>query len=168
MNNQCYLAIKTHYGDDVAKRSQLPLMNHIDEGIEILRFINARYITMQAFCIHPLIQSDQDFKRHVDSNELERYDIDVGIVLLAAEYRHWANNYLSIHVCDPNKEPTLSPIPEVNDMLIADKIQNYKDFMEHHYEKHPDSLRLYTYFHQWFKALGLEMWYVKEIIQIIK
>jgi hypothetical protein len=40
---------------------------------------------------------------------------------------------------------------------IADKIQNYKDFMLYHYGKHKRSNELYTYFHNWFKLLDVNI-----------
>jgi hypothetical protein len=55
------------------------------------------------------------------------------VLLLATEYRNIANAHLSYH---PPGESTfvLSPLSEVNIMLIADKIQNRKDFELYHVE----------------------------------
>ena len=47
--------------------------------------------------------------------------------------------------------------PEVRLMLIADKVQNYKDFMLHHFMTHKRSNQLYMYFHNWFTLLDIDI-----------
>jgi len=46
---------------------------------------------------------------------------------------------------------------EVKQMLIADRAQNYKDFMLHHCGKHERSGELYKYFNNWFELLKQAM-----------
>lgn len=58
-NSITYNMIKKHYGESTTKRSKIPMMNHIDEGLEILIAIDADVDTMCAFCIHPILQSDE-------------------------------------------------------------------------------------------------------------
>lgn len=50
----------------------------------------------------------------------------------------------------------IAPIPNVNVMLCADKIQNYKDFLLYHKNTHPRAKELDEYFNNWFKALKIE------------
>lgn len=47
----------------------------------------------------------------------------------------------------------LSPLREVNDMLIADKVQNRKDFELFHSSTHDKRDRLAAYFAEWLAAL---------------
>ena len=42
-------------------------------------------------------------------------------------------------------------------MLIADKIQNYKDFQLFHENTHPRSDRLKEYFLEWFDKLNVHI-----------
>jgi hypothetical protein len=49
-------------------------------------------------------------------------------------------------------------------MLVADKVQNYKDFMIHHYGTHERSQALYIYFHKWFHALNI----AKDLPELLK
>ena len=91
------------------------------------------------------------------------------MVALAIEYRHIANGYLSTQhaevlaasVTDPHEtaEGTglikLSPCKDVNDMLIADKIQNRKDFELFHAQEHPKRHLLDSYFRAWLQRLTI-------------
>jgi hypothetical protein len=47
----------------------------------------------------------------------------------------------------------LSPLKDVNDMLIADKIQNRKDFELYHLGTHDRSEQLDQYFKNWLEKL---------------
>jgi hypothetical protein len=44
---------------------------------------------------------------------------------------------------------------EVNDMLIADKVQNRKDYITHHQCTHPHTMQLDLYFDVWLRALNI-------------
>lgn len=145
-----WVMIRHHYGYKRAKRSQVPLINHIVEGLAILRYINADIKAQAAFCIHPMIQSDSDL--------LENYNsvsniISTNVMMLAMEYRSVANAYLSHRTIFSLNEIRLSPLKEVNDMLIADKVQNYKDFILYHHGTHPRSKELHQYFKNWLDRL---------------
>ena len=59
--------IKNFYGDKTAKRSGVPLINHINEGLIVLDFIKASDIAKKAYCLHPLVQSDKNLILNADS-----------------------------------------------------------------------------------------------------
>lgn len=133
----------------VAKRSQVPLINHINEGLIILDRINATDDAKRAYCLHPLLQSDADLKEHFN---LVANCCSPSVVMLTVEYRSVANEYLSMKVGTGHKI-RLSPLYEVNDMLVADKVQNYKDFITYHSSTHPRAADLDIYFKEWLEAL---------------
>lgn len=161
-----YSLISKYYGDRKATRSQVFLMNHIDEGCAILEEIGASVYAKEAFIAHPLVQLDPDLlTNHADVVKAAAHPWVVG---LAMEYRSQANAWLSPKIdSHDGTSPTPGPLPEVRDMLIADKIQNYKDFRLHHYGKHPRSDQLDLYFHRWFDALGLNYDEVERLIRSI-
>ena len=145
-----YQLISKHYGDKCAKRSGVPLINHINEGLVVLTAIGAVESTKKAFCLHPLFQADADLQEnYYMASFVEPY-----VLLLTMEYRNIANAYLSDKI-DTDQELKLSPLLEVNEMLIADKVQNLKDFTTYHYGKHPRSNELDRYFTKWLEALGV-------------
>jgi hypothetical protein len=154
-----YRAIERHYGDRRAKRSGLFLMHHIDEGLVVLgRRLYARDPVLRAWCLHPLVQGDDELAQAVVGGTLDDYATEV--VVLALEYRNIANRFLSPMedhpgYADPAKI-TLSPLAEVNQMLIADKVQNCKDFRLHHATTHPRADWLERYFQAWLAALGVD------------
>ena len=145
-----FTTIKSHYGDRVANRSQVPLIKHIIEGLFVLDAIGSNSITKAAYCLHPLLQSDEDFVSH-KAGKIPSELVDAAI--LAMEYRRVANSYLS-----KNKKEVFVGFscPEVREMLIADKVQNYKDFLKYHKATHERSKELDEYFNHWFKLLNID------------
>ncbi len=150
-----YKIIEDYYGDMKAKRSGVYYMNHIDEGLYILDAIKASEIAKKAYCLHPIVQMDEDLQNNLHLLK----NVDPIVVATAIEYRSVANDYLS-HRYLPAEgimaEIRLSPLRDVNDMLIADKIQNRKDFELYHKGKHERSHYLEVYFNNWFKRLVID------------
>ncbi len=145
-----YSKIKDFYGDQVAKRSQVPLINHIEEGLRILDYLGSSDVVKDAYCLHPILQSDEAFLKN---KEQDFSGIPTESIILAMEYRRVANSYLSK---DKVEDFVGFSCEEVKQMLVADKTQNYKDFMLFHYGKHERSSELYEYFHNWFKLLDIK------------
>lgn len=143
-----YKLISDYYGNKTTNRTGVHLMNHIDEGLAVLEWIGASDAAKRAYCLHPMFQSDTDLALNYG-----KYNIDSDIMLLAMEYRSVANEYLSTRKISHLREIRLSPLKEVNDMLIADKIQNYKDFELYHENTHPRSEALIRYFNNWLFKL---------------
>lgn len=146
-NTDEYQAISTLYGERRAKRSKVLYMNHINEGLLVLSAIGANLETKRAWCLHPIFQNDDDLA----ANWL-RYEFDYRVTVLAMEYRNVANQYLAN---SENPAYVLSVLPQVNQMLKADKIQNYKDLVTYGVD-HPNFMGLVAYFHTWFGMLGID------------
>lgn len=151
--------IKKHYGNQKAERSGVPLINHIREGIGILNRLGANQETKAAFCLHPLLQSPEDYALNRD--DIMR-DPKVGVLSFAhaLAYRNAANAYL----CKPETDGwTQLDIAnavghmhhDIKLMLIADKEQNQKDFLLYHFGTHDRSEQLLQYFHNWLEFLGV-------------
>lgn len=171
-----YKLIERHYGEQVAKRSQVPLMNHINEGLVVLDGIGATDGVKRAFCIHPLLQADKDL---LDNFDMVAFKCSPTVVMLAMEYRSVANEFLSDKmddiviediswgIAEAAKVIRLSPLKEVNDMLIADKVQNYKDFVTYHQKTHARTSELDDYFNMWLDRLGVTDKQYGELAQTI-
>lgn len=151
-----YRLVSEFYGFRRARRSGVPLLNHILEGICILQRQGSSLETQRAFCLHPLVQADEDLKANLALvlQEVGPRDEGPRVLVLAMEYRNCANAYLSHKKLGKEGVP-LSPLPEVNQMLIADKVQNYRDFFFYHRKTHPKARRLNRYFLDWLHALGV-------------
>lgn len=154
-----YLLISDHYDDRVAARSGVPLINHIDQGLLILNDIRADEVTRQAWCLHPMLQSDKDYLRfegRVSSwrRRTKTREISYRAVMLAMEYRAVANAYLAPIRVEAGAIK-LGPDQRISDMLVADKVQNRKDFEEYHLDTHPRSAELQLYFKLWLDRLGI-------------
>ena len=155
---KAYQMITEHYALQCAKRSRVPLINHIEEGLKILSWLGEPQRVKDAFCLHPMLQHDTDLNANWKEVSMEMIDEEDGpeIIMLAMEYRSVANEFLSDKVLDMRLEMIrLSPISGVNAMLIADKIQNRKDFELYHKETHPRSNELDKYFKMWLTKLGI-------------
>lgn len=135
-----------------AKRSGLNYMKHVDEGIILLESMNASDYVKEAFCIHPLLQSDKDLSENFYIVSKTSSPMAFG---LAMEYRNIANGYLSNKTVD---YINLSPLNEVNLMLKADKIQNYMDFLNFQdCNKFENWNRLDNYFKKWLTRLDITL-----------
>jgi hypothetical protein len=143
-----YAAINEFYGKQTANRSRLLLMRHIDDGLHILALNGASDMAKVAFCLHPIVQNNEA----VDVSWSSAYS-------LACEYRDKANAYLCRSDTDwiSTAEDVQSVVGEMTDdcraMLIADKRQNYGDFIATHYGKHARSKELDRYFRLWLAYL---------------
>lgn len=159
-----YRLVWEFYGNRRAERSRVPLINHVNEGYAILQRIGASLYAAEAFCLHPLIQRDDDLK----ANYLKvcRRGVDKHVIILAMEYRNVANSFLSDKVrsveytrghfdVEATGTIKLSPLSDVNDILVADKVQNRKDFLRYHAESHSRTKELNHYFNLWLNALGI-------------
>lgn len=150
-----YQAIQRHYYGRRQHRSGVPYMEHIREGLFILGEIGASPRAARAFCLHPIVQSDVDLSVHWASMSA----FDGHIVALAMEYRRVANAYLSFHEAGRARrrihDIELGPLPEVRHMLIADKVQNYKDFL-HFQDRYSNAKTLDRYFSKWLERLGVD------------
>lgn len=145
-----YKMIEDYYGADKAARSGVYLMNHIDEGLAILEWIGASELAKKAYALHPILQGDEALLKNID-----KFDIKPDVLVRVMEYRNIANAYLSRRNIIDINEIRLSPIKDVNDMLIADKIQNRKDFELYHEGNHARSPYLAQYFRNWLKRLNI-------------
>lgn len=154
-----YEAIAAFYGDRRAKRSGVRLMQHIDEGLMLLREWDATDLAKRAFCLHPIVQNDED----VDVTWSDAYP-------LACEYRDRANAFL----CRPEtdyitryrqlKDVVGTMSRDCRDMLLADKLQNWKDFRLYHAETHPRKGMLGGYFPLWVHYLLSELWWAGSLL----
>lgn len=148
-----YAAIAAVYGERRARRSGRRLMAHVDEGLYLLGVFGASPVELDAWCLHPLVQLDDDLRATWDRGADVFDGIAPRAVLLAMAYRETANAYLSGHA-RPAVMPH-SPLPEVQRLLRADKVQNRKDFERHLRGDLPRSDRLDAYFGDWLAALGV-------------
>ncbi len=152
-NTMEYKAIEEHYGASRARRSGVMFMHHIDEGLAVLRSLHASAQAWRAWCLHPLLQADADLQAALP--RLATLTDDPYVLALAMEYRRLANAYLSHREITSIAEIDLGVLPEVVDMLRADKVQNYKDFLAHHAKAHPRREALDRYFRQWLARLEI-------------
>ncbi|MCY1014680.1 hypothetical protein [Pyxidicoccus sp. MSG2] len=148
-----YRAIERHYGSRKAARSGVDYMSHIDEGLGVLRHFNASDAAKRAWCLHPLVQGDTDLAESFPY--LQEVTDSPQVLALAMEYRNIANAYLSHREVASTEEIALGPLPDVADMLRADKVQNYKDFLLHHGQTHPRRESLDRYFRLWLERLNV-------------
>jgi hypothetical protein len=145
LSSREYRAIALHYGTRTTKRSGVLLIRHIDDGLVILGRLGASDAACRASCIHPIVQ---------DGSEPQTDDAHVAA--LAIEYRDVANAALSSRELQAAAEIALSPLVEVNQMLVADKVQNRLDFQRHHLATHPRAATLDRYFALWLERLEID------------
>ncbi len=144
-----YRAISNYYSYQKAKRSGVPYMNHIDEGIAILNVYGANREARLAYCLHPIFQGDQSLRRNL--HLIKTIDPSPLVMTYVMEYRK-----VTEAARPGGSAPQKSPLDHVNFMLKADKLQNWKDFQEYYPLMDPRTDKLEEYFQSWFRALGIE------------
>lgn len=150
-----YRQIAAHYAGRTARRSGVPLIAHIDGGLAVLTALGASSEALRAFCLHPLVQADVDLAAVAAGPGLRALSADAHVLALVFEYRATANAALANRELAAAADIALSPLAEVNHMLIADKVQNRADFERHHAASHPRAARLARYFALWLERLGV-------------
>ncbi len=154
-----YALITAFYGDRRARRSQVRYLVHIDQGLTVLTAIGASEAAHRAYALHPLVQGDEDLAANFDALTRAAPTLHPHALGLAMEYRSVANAFLSPMEDHPGYDDParirLSPLPEVNQMLVADKVQNYQDFLHYHRDTHPRAAALDRYFRAWLARLEI-------------
>jgi hypothetical protein len=162
-------AIKNFYGRRKAARSQVPLILHVYEGLVIMKAIGAAQDAKKGYMLHPLFQADAEL--HTVGYDYAQTAKNAVPVVLAMEYRLYANAWLSDKVNKVDDklviygEPTAGPNLHIKHMLIADKVQNKKDFELYHKGTHPRSDELAFYFDQWLAALDIDQQQYQELVK---
>jgi hypothetical protein len=151
----CLQIIERYYGDKRAKRSGVLYINHIYEGLAVLDHLGATKYVKDAYCLHPIFQDDGTFAENLGSIKLKLGDIDPLTLIFVMEYRNVANRGLNCFQIDDPDKIYLGPCDAVRLMLIADKVQNRKDFLKYHLGKHYGSKELDIYFKNWLRKLSL-------------
>jgi len=164
-----YEAVRAFYEDRCAERSRVPLINHIHEGLVVMHQINASEEAQRAYCLHPLFQADKDLASVGMPYLADRgWQTPGSVVALTMEYRYRANAWLSdkvkwidydrynFQIETGGTSPNGGDLEEVVHMLIADKVQNRKDFLTHHKDTHPRRHELDYYFTAWLRALSVD------------
>lgn len=144
-----YEIISKHWDDNCAVRTGIHYMNHVDEGLRIIKEVNGSERAMRIFALHGFLQNcyaDNTFNSDVLS------DVAPDVLIGAMEYRAVANAHLSHHRPDTL---VLSEDADVNTALIADKVQNFRDFERFHNGCHLRSKQLKQYFERWLNALDV-------------
>lgn len=151
---EAYQLIAKTYGEEKAQRSGVPLMNHIDEGLSILMalpYVDSRSEdVLAAYCLHPIVQNGMDV---VIPESLHRAKF------IAELYSLYANKTLCDKdfstISDISKKLAYLPkMPkQIAYLLLADKVQNFKDFNLYHKGVHPRSAELQQYFTTWIAYL---------------
>ncbi len=169
----CYAAVRACYGDARAQRSGVSLIAHVDDGLRILDALSASTIAQQAFCLHPLVQADADLAAAFDVENtgpgaLHSLGVPARALAVALEYRRCANAHLSTHEPSTLASLSLAPFsPELRHMLIADKVQNRRDFERHHRGTHARSDVLSAYFERWLRFLDVDEDQYARLITVI-
>lgn len=164
-----YELIKKHYANRKAKRTQIPLIAHITDGLELIdteKHIEGRTDTSldvlkDAWCLHPLVQDTEELESNIRFL-LREYKDKPEPLELALEYRELANSYLCREETDNYTDDSLKRLLQfyswdVKFLLLVDKVQNQSDFLKFHLGKHSRSSELKKYFERWIRVLKEEL-----------
>jgi hypothetical protein len=170
-----YRIIQQKYQSKVAKRSGLGYMSHIQEGIFIIQLLYGDDQNLvEAYCLHPIFQNDRLLSQLLVENPSELSLISPQAIVLGMEYRHIANNYTIKNKIKNYESIKIGSLEKVHKMLVADKIQNKKDFMKYMYLKHdrPSYVKAsehgLQYFDSWLDRLSVSQKTYMEITEKVE
>lgn len=164
-----YIAISSLYNNKKARRTQIPYMKHIDDGVKILQHLGVTDPEVyDAWLLHPLIQT-------MSINQVEAFlssyglpplhsGVSLNTIALAKQYADVANSFLP-NVVDQNLHHTFNiyiACPKLKALLIADKVQNYVDFCMSsdmgYFDEEPDDYvpNRMEYFNMWLGRLDID------------
>ena len=145
-------------------------MSHIEEGALVLHLLYGHDAELQeAYCLHPIFQSDKSLAQFLSPSAPELACISPRALVLGMEYRRVANGYTIKHKVRSPENIEIGPLSSVHKMLVADKIQNKKDFIKYLHMKHDRpsyrkvSQRSVDYFDSWLARLGISQEKYQEI-----
>jgi hypothetical protein len=144
-----YSIIYELWKDRVAERTGIPYMNHVHEGLRVIKEYNYSERAMRIFALHGVLQNC--YKDNAVALKCLS-DVSYDIIIGAMEYRAIANAHLSYH---DSSTLRLSEDDDVNIALVADKVQNRRDFERFHLGTHKRSDELSAYFERWLGKLGV-------------
>lgn len=155
-----YVTISKYLGDEVTWKSKKFKMDHIDEGLAIMEIRNASKYAKSAFCLHPMMQDDCDLRKHRSGKGLSLPDsmVPMRVLINVMDFRSVANEYKLFSY--PRKkiksvyDIRKSPLKDVDEMLIADKVQDRKDFEV--YGVYGDEKDHAEYFKNWLERLDIK------------
>lgn len=157
-DTNAYKAIHDFYHDTEGKvlranRSGVSYMNHIIEGAYFLTEVMPTSDEfVEAFLVHPIFQ-DPDIPVEIIQLYVDKFELSTAVVCAALQYRKAANSFLPKDVYTGRQPPVIFD-QGIKFMLIADKIQNLKDFLKYFDKTSPRYKPLQTYFETWLAVLG--------------
>ncbi len=162
--------IETIYASRRTRRSKVPHRNHIDEGLMILQALQATQVEAEAFCLHAPAQISYHFGARPTAASYRltepqgprdtwllqtRFPLAADAVALAWRFAVQAEAFRPNHLNDEIEPPSFTIDTAVRKLLIADKVQNRKDFERYHRDSHPRAPQLTQYFACWFALLEI-------------
>ena len=168
MNKYKYYSVIDNFYKGMSTSKGVPYINHINEGINHLENMKVDDDVINAFILHPFVQcvnlkgtykdcllTEKELEKHINIFEIEP---EIAFELLL--YRKYANSYLcrettdnfSIHDAYRYLNNLINYQTTVK-MLIADKLQNFKDFLLYR-QDHPRKEFLNQYFTIWLNILA--------------
>ena len=170
-----YTLIQQKYERKVAQRSGVSYMNHIVEGAFVLwQIYGFDEELIEAYCLHPIFQSDKLLSQLFADDSSELTVISPRVIVLGMEYRRIANSYTIKNKVKNPEDIEIGPLEQVHKMLVADKIQNKKDFMKYMYLKHERpayqkvSERSVQYFDSWLARLAISQETYENVVKQIE
>ena len=163
-----YYNVIDNFYKDMSTSKGVPYINHINEGVIHLENMKVSNNVVNAFILHPFVQcvnlkgtykdcllTEKELEKHINIFEIEP---EIAFDLLL--YRKYANSYLCRESTDNysineafNNIKGIVKYPNTIKMLIADKLQNFKDFLQYR-QDHPRKVYLNNYFTHWLNILA--------------
>ncbi len=140
--------LKKHYEDSMYDNWNY-YISYTYKVMAVNKWLNFSKICTDSLIILPLLWSDKDFV-----NNWKTITISSNLAFFISEYKNVSKNYNLDRKIQSTSDIVISPITDVNNLLLSTAIVNYNNYENHYKLTHPRASLFGEYYKNWLVRLS--------------